>query len=185
MKRLGWGILICLLSASLQAQVELSEDKSSWTQWPLVGKARLSWFVFDVYDSQLRSPSGQYQVNMPSMDQPLALELTYLRSISAQQLLEATQEQWVKMGYQQQKITPWLSQLASVFPDVEKNDVLALVSEGQRCQFYQRQSGQVSMTASKQFEQADLCQAFLAIWIGSQTQYPKLRQALIGVNNDQ
>ncbi|MDP5253650.1 MULTISPECIES: chalcone isomerase family protein [unclassified Vibrio] len=162
-----------------------ANDTQTWSEWPVVGKARLSWFLFDVYDSQLLSPSGNYQTGMPSKTQPLALALTYLRSISSQQLVEATQEQWQKMGLDEQEYTPWLAILPSVFPDVKKGDSLALVSDGQGCQFYQQSSRETSMRLSQSIDKKEFCRAFLGIWLGANTQYPKLRNALIGVSDEQ
>ena len=51
--------------------------------WPLVGTARLKVLFWEVYDSQLFTPSGSWQGKAPYQ-----LSLRYLRDIPASKLVE-------------------------------------------------------------------------------------------------
>ncbi|NVJ56624.1 MAG: chalcone isomerase family protein, partial [Vibrionaceae bacterium] len=104
--------------------------------------------------------------------------IDYQRDISSQQLLEATDEQWQKLGYQTPMRKQWLVQLKTIFPDIKKGQQLAYVTDGKTGQFYYQHKGQVDAIGSISDE--TLNDAFLAIWLSPNTQYPKLRKQLIG-----
>ncbi|MCH1925133.1 chalcone isomerase family protein [Shewanella sp. C32] len=162
-----------LLSVSANAAAS-----ATWTQWPSVGQASLSWLWFDVYHSTLRTPSGQYD----GQQAPLALQIRYQREISAQELLDATSEQWQKLGYSTEQIAPWLKQLSAIFPNVTEGDQLVYVSAGEAGDFYYQAKHQSGFKLLGQVTEPALNQAFIAIWLSPQTEYPKLRQQLIGAS---
>ncbi|WP_417760240.1 chalcone isomerase family protein [Shewanella sp.] len=167
------GLLSLLMSLAVSAQAS-----STWSQWPSVGQASLSWLWFDIYHSTLRTPSGQYA----GLQAPLALQIRYQREISAQELLDATREQWQKLGYTTEQIEPWLRQLATIFPNVTEGDQLVYVSAGNSGHFYYQAKRQHQFERVGQITEAALNQAFIAIWLSPQTEYPKLRQQLIGAS---
>ncbi|MCF8778257.1 chalcone isomerase family protein [Vibrio sp. IRLE0018] len=155
-----------------------SADIETWQQWPTVGQARLSWFVFDVYDSRLVTPDGRFEVNEDVTPHPLALEIRYLRDISSRELLSATEEQWHEIGIESQK--QWKETLSLLFPDIHKGDRLTYLTDGEMGQLiFQAKDSQAEEIVGHVTDR-DLNDAFLAIWLSPRTQFPALRKQLIG-----
>lgn len=136
----------------------------------MVGQARLEVLWWPVYDSRLYSPGGIYVEGT----RPLRLEIQYLRDIQAQDLIENTRKEWQRLGLvgaQQQ----WLQDLVRLWPNVKKNDVLALALDKLgRSTFFL--NGQALGT----IEDPGFGRDFLAIWLSPETSRPELRLALIG-----
>lgn len=174
-----------LLSLSFLAQAIESEITDNqimdWTKWPKVGEAQLTWFIFDIYRSELLAPDGQYVQSDDVTPHPMALKITYQRDISREQLLDATLDQWEEMGVDESTRRRWIATLYDIFPDVEENHQLVYVTDGFVGAFY-------SLVPSQPIKQvgyiADetLNDGFLSIWLGSNTQFPELRSQLIGMN---
>ncbi|MFT5881347.1 MAG: hypothetical protein ACI86X_002487 [Moritella sp.] len=124
-----------------------------------------------VYRAELYTQTGQFIYGQ----YPQALEIEYLRTISTQDLTDATREQWDEQQMLHPQRREWLQQLAAIFPDVTKHDKLTFVVDEQgNNQFYFNQQ-RVGGIASKAFSQA-----FLDIWVSAKTTYPALRSQLIG-----
>ncbi|MHA7847724.1 hypothetical protein [Serratia sp. D1N4] len=163
-------LLFCLSSLAAQA--------SDWAAWPTVGSATLRWGPFDIYFSVLRTPDGRYQAG----NWPQALSINYQRSISTDELVKATQEQWQAMkitvpAAQQQR---WLSQMSAIWPSVQPGSQLTFVGDHDGGRFYYRpQPDHPVQPIGERFDGA-FRDAFLAIWLSPATQYPNLRQQLTG-----
>ncbi|CZF84202.1 chalcone isomerase family protein [Grimontia marina] len=181
-KRLA-GLLLTLflafsLSTTLNASPKTQASTDDWVWWKSVGSASLSWGFWKIYDSELRTPSGAF---VPATGEPLALVITYSRDIDADDLLDATVEQWEHLGFSNQQIKGWLPQMQNVWPDVKEGDRLIYVlSEDKGQFFYQPRNGKAS--ASGTLNTSDIANAFSAIWLSPATAYPSLRLALIGGN---
>jgi hypothetical protein len=161
------------------AVLPLSSHAAEWLTWRKVGDATLTWGPFTVYTSQLRTPDGHYAG--PLQDQ--ALIITYQRDIDREELVEATREQWLALGILQQEpqSDAWLRMLQSLWPSVTPGTQLAFVVNGQRGQFWYRASAaQHGFTPLGAPQSAAFSTRFLAIWLDPRTQYPELRQRLIG-----
>ncbi len=152
-----------------------------WQRWPVVGQASLSWFWLDIYSSQLRSPDGKYDQSKDITPHPVALEIRYMRDISNAQLLDATEEQWQNLGFSKQQIKRWISQLSGIFPSVKMGEILAYVTDGRVGKFIYTPNGREPQILGH-ISDEQLNDAFLAIWLSTKTEYPKLRQQLIGMN---
>lgn len=149
-----------------------------WSHWPVVGQAQLSMLFFDIYQSELRAPNGQYRESDDVTPHPLALSITYQRNISQDQLLNATMEQWQKLGYREEVAQGWLTRLAEVFPNIEQGHNLTYVTNGQVGEFYytrQSDTQRIGIIDDEAFNDA-----FVSIWLSPNTDYPRLRQQLIG-----
>ena len=152
---------------------------ADWLGWRKVGDATLTWGPFTVYTSQLRTPEGRYTGKM----QDQALIITYARDIDSEDLVEATRDQWRAQGVLQQEpqSEAWLRMLASLWPDVGPGAQLAFVLNDKQGQFWYR-----APSASGTFRPLGPPQSqafstrFLGIWLDPRTQYPELRQQLIG-----
>ncbi|PSV37335.1 chalcone isomerase family protein [Photobacterium sp. GB-210] len=177
------GLLLCSNVAKAEAdysnkaiqnnatlQLQTLSDKYPWYQWKIVGEATLEWGIWDIYHSELKTPTGRYK----GTQDDLALIILYLRNIDKDALLDATEEQWQHLGYSSQQITPWLKTLSTIWPDVKKGDRLTFVLRNGEGQFYQ-QSKPLGKVLSP-----SLSQSFIAIWLSPKTSYPELRQQLIG-----
>ena len=149
--------------------------RETWIAWPTVGQAEFTWLWFDVYQSTLRTPDGHFH----GLSSDLTLEIRYQRQISAEQLLDATEKQWVAMGYSEESINNWLASLSQLFPTVSVDDTLYFVLLRDHGSLYFSQQGQ-SPQLLGDVHDIDLCHAFLSIWLGVKTQYPNLRKQLIG-----
>jgi hypothetical protein len=143
-------------------------DPSSWLA---VGKARLSVLFFDVYDSTLKTPSGQFE----GYREPVALEIRYLRDIKGSALVTQTIKEWDSLGLSPEVYEPFLKPLQSLFPDVKKDDSLTFIvlPDGSNTLYYNgRELGGV--------EHPQFGQYFLDIWLSPNTSRPELRAQLLG-----
>ena len=60
----------------------------------VVGRSSFSVWFWDIYDIELRTPSGTYEAG----SFPLSLELTYKREISNVELVDETVNQWERFN---------------------------------------------------------------------------------------
>ncbi|ENS5607247.1 chalcone isomerase family protein [Vibrio mimicus] len=162
------------------AQAE-HKPTSTWTEWPVVGQATLSWLWLDIYSSQLRAPDGQYHESQDISPHPMALEIRYLRDIKRQQLIDATKDQWHKLGFKEPQTQSWLAQLQQMLPDVAMGDRLVYVSDGQSGEFFFAHDHELQYSIGTIDDEA-FNDAFLSIWLSPQTEYLALRNQLIGMN---
>jgi hypothetical protein len=145
-------------------------DPNTWLQ---VGKARLSVLFFDVYDSTLKTPSGQYN----GYREPVALEIHYLRDIKASALVQQTVKEWKSLGLSPETYESFLQPLETLWPDVKKGDSLTFVvlPDGSNTFYYNgRELGGL--------DHPQFGQHFLDIWLSPNTTRPELRAQLLGSN---
>ncbi|MEF1291410.1 chalcone isomerase family protein [Vibrio sp. M260118] len=181
MKVLTTLVTYLTLTGSAIASTPAATNVDDWRSWTSVGQAQLTMFFFDIYESQLLSPNGDYVVDQDITPHPLALSITYQRDISQKQLLDATVEQWDKLGYKQSTTQAWYSRLQAIFPDIEEGNNLTYVTDGRKGQFYYS-NPQAEQRMIGSIEEEAFNDAFLAIWLSPDTEYPRLRQRLIGSN---
>lgn len=167
----------CVTASATGIAGVISQD--DWKAWKPVGQAQLSVFFFDVYTSTLLTPSGQYEISQDLSPHPLALNIEYQRSISQAQLLDATYDQWLKLGYDQAQAKDWINRLGTIFPSVKKGQQLTYVTNGQSGQFYYS-VGLPNDRLLGRIDDEQLNDAFLAIWLSPETEYADLRRELIG-----
>lgn len=173
-------VIVFTLSTPTTASPTGMQTSEEWVWWKPVGAASLTWGFWKIYDSELRTPSGQFE---PANGDPLALVITYSRDIDADDLLDATVEQWEHLGFSQQQIEAWLPNMEGVWPDVKEGDRLIYVLSQDKGQFfYQPKQGKAEPTGT--LNNANLANAFSAIWLSPATAYPSLRLALIGGNTE-
>ncbi|WP_233353380.1 hypothetical protein [Photobacterium chitinilyticum] len=156
-------ISILLLAVNVNAA-------TPWQSWPAVGDARLTWGPWVIYDSELRTPSGDYRPD----SEDLALVIKYQRNIDKEDLLEATDEQWKHLGIPKVKRQQWLNRLAGIWPDVQKGDRLIFVVNRDGGIFYWGNQ-QIGVLPDK-----EMSMSFLYIWLSPDTSYPDIRRQLIG-----
>ena len=105
-----------------------------------------------------------------------ALKLEYYRSIDSKDLVDATEDQWNKLGYSDSNIQRWLKPLYAMWPNVEEGSTLTIrVAEDNVSRFYFDEQP-IGTIQDKQFGEA-----FLAIWLSENTSEPVLRKQLLGL----
>lgn len=161
-------VIIFLISSAplLAANPKLPNDLK------LVGKAKLSFLWWHIYDSELKTLTGDYQKNLA----PLLLTLTYKRSITQQELVDETESQWKTFNLPSEKQAVWLQQLSSFWPNVKKNDVIAVFLDANQHTHFFFNDRFIGSLNSPEFGEA-----FLAIWLDEdKSAYPKLTRKLTG-----
>ncbi len=158
--------------------LDAKKRADQWKSWPKVGEAQLTWFLFDVYKSTLKAPNGKYQESQDITPHPFALEINYQRDISKKQLLDATDEQWQKLNMSSDNRKQGIAQLETLFPDIKKGQKLTYVTDGAVGKLYYDDLNNVTVLGDVDNEW--LNDAFLSIWLSPQTEYPELRNQLIG-----
>ena len=141
--------------------------------WPEVGQARLSVLFFNVYDSVLKTPSGQYD----GYREPVALEIHYLRDIKASALVQQTAKEWKSLGLSPETYEAFLQPLETLWPNVKKGDSLTFIvlPDGSNTFYYNgRELGGLDHPKFGQY--------FLDIWLSPNTSRPELRAQLLGSN---
>ena len=136
-----------------------------------VGEAKLEILFWDIYISELFSPSGEYHQGIL----PLVLKIKYLRNIAAKDLIAKTLEEWLKLGITKEQAKPWLAQLQQFWPNIKKNDELMLLVKPDRSSefFFNGQS-------LGRLPDSEFGSSFLRIWLDEYCSYPNLRKKLIG-----
>lgn len=152
--------------------------------WYLVGKATFTWGFWDIYDSALFTPSGQFvEASYQADTLSLLLLIEYQRNFSAKTLLDATAEQWTHLGIGEAKITYWKKAMVGSWPAIKKGDKLYYFYNGAKGQFFYQPKDKKPYLYSEITDKAQ-AKAFIAIWLSPHTAYPKQRAALIGQKNE-
>ena len=140
-----------------------------------VGKADMDLLWFSVYSAKLLSVDGQYK----TAQFPLKLEIQYHRDIEAEDLIEATLEQWEHIGIDGNLIPRLQAHIEDVWPDVKEGDQLSFM-------MHEQSKGQFFFNGQPlpMINEPGFSEAFLGIWLSENTSRPELRQQLIGAKND-
>ncbi|QPB83235.1 hypothetical protein CWC22_009625 [Pseudoalteromonas rubra] len=185
--------LVALAMFSVPLVAPLQASASTATQLStleLRGTADLRYLFWDVYSAALYTGGEAYQADQF----PQVLSLTYKRDIEAQELVDATREQWQKQKLELDNAEQWLRQLGQLWPDIQKgNQLILVVDRDKQSRFYFRPDpgaevksalSEGELKTSARFLGAINDQAFgpafLAIWLSEKTTEPKLREQLIG-----
>lgn len=135
-----------------------------------VGAATLKVAWLRIYDAELSTPSGQYRPD----EEPLLLALTYRRAIAAEKLIDKTRQQLTDR-LTAPMLTDVTEQLTQMWPDVDRGDVISflLKPNGDGVFFFNQQPiGTI--------ENPDFNRAFIDIWLGRDSTYPKIARVLRG-----
>lgn len=171
-------ILLILLSANpLLTTNVMASPVNHLTK---IGEGEMTYLFWNLYLAELYiAPSAKTKrpVLTSNDSKGKALKITYFKSISKRDLIDATQDQWEHLGYANRDIQRWLKPLGSLWPDVEPGDKLTLVvSDDGKSQFYfdDKSIGTI--------DDISFGQAFLSIWLSENTTEPELRKQLLGLN---
>lgn len=160
---------------SHRSDKSLADIKNS--DFKLIGKTSFSVLFWDIYQSELRTSTGNYPINFA--EESLLYEITYLMSITKQDLIERTVEQWEHLKIPSSTYKKYISLLDSIWPNIRKNDTLTLVVSANKSVFFH------NGTLIGDIQEKHFGQVFLDIWLSEETSQPKLRQELLGDNHNE
>ena len=141
----------------------------------LQGEATLRFFGLRVYHAKLWTlpdfKSGQ------STEQPLVLELEYLRELRGKAIAERSLQEMQRAGpIVESQGRRWLNEMERIFPDVKAGDRISghhMPGQGARFWYNGRLTGQVDDPA--------FARLFFGIWLAPTTSEPGMRVALLGL----
>lgn len=161
-------LLACLLATPAIARLPVPWPDAE--RWQIQGTGEMRWFGFSLYSARLWRSGERWQADLPH-----ALELTYRRTITAEQLVSASIDEMRRIdGRDEALLARWRQQLAGVFPSVSEGDTIVGLHEpgrGVRFFFNGRLYGTI--------DDATLAAAFFAIWLDPRTREPGLRARLL------
>lgn len=172
---IAWMLLLSVFIANA-IEVDKSLEEIKRNNFQSVGQAEFSVLFWDIYQSELFTPSGIYQPI--TNDDPLLFQINYLRDITQKDLIEKTVEQWQHIGIEKVVYQNYVEQLQLLWPDITAGDQLALLVEPTQSHFYFN-SQYLGTIDDSQFGQI-----FLDIWLSEKTSQPDLRQSLIGAQSE-
>lgn len=139
----------------------------------VIGGGDLRVFGFRVYTARLWSAA-----NPLSADKPFALELTYHRDITRDELVEASVDEIKRTSpvpVSQEQISQWQAQMAQAFVDVQAGSkITGVYLPGREARFY------VGEKLQHVVQDPQFAKAFFDIWLSPKTRNPELREQLLG-----
>lgn len=141
----------------------------------LQGEATLRYFGLRVYHAKLWTlpdfKAGQ------SGEQPLVLDLEYLRDLKGRAIAERSLQEMQRAGpIPEAQTKRWLGDMQRLFPDVQAGDRISgqhLPGQGARFWHNGRFIGQI--------DDPLFARLFFGIWLAPTTSEPGMRQALLGL----
>jgi len=161
----------------LQAQTQPGdiprEVAQALPQGQVQGTGRMRYLLWDVFDATLWTQAGFRGVQYA--EHAFALELRYLRTLSAASLVASSLQEMRRLGtLDPAKEASWTSAMQSAFVDVQTGDrITGVHSPGLGARFYF--NGMLRATV----DDAAFARAFFGIWLSPSTSEPRLRSALL------
>jgi len=172
------------MSSSSSSRTPRRRFCAALAAWPIAGLARggaespiaglQRWgtgefrrFGFLVYEATL------WATGSDPLRPPLALGLTYRRSIAGKAIAEASVAEMRRFVGDEARLRDWGERLARLFPDVQRGDRIVGLHLPDRARFFfnDRELGAI--------DGAEFAAAFFAIWLDARTSAPELRAALL------
>jgi hypothetical protein len=139
----------------------------------LIGKGRLAFWGFQVYDARLWAMPG-FKPDTLAV-QPFALELSYLRGFGSQDVAERSiAEMRRSASISEAQAKAWIDEMMRTLPDVKKGDrVMGIHRPGVGAQFL------MNGKPTGEIRDAEFARLFFGIWLSPKTSEPELRSALL------
>ncbi|WP_417680888.1 chalcone isomerase family protein [Roseibium sp.] len=168
-------VSIALMSppSLVPARADLGAAAGSVPSASLVGKGRLTFLGFKIFDAELYAPGGTY-----SPSKPFALKLTYLRNFKGSAIARRSADEMRKLGASEGQLAKWTRQMEAIFPNVSAGQSITGVrTSSDKATFYlgNRRIGTISDAA--------FTRRFFSIWLGNRTGNPELRDKLVGADS--
>lgn len=163
-----FGLCLLLLSGAVFAAWQQALPDAR-----LVGGGELRLFGFRIYSAQLWSSAERFHVGAP-----FALELTYHRNISRDELVDASLKEIRRLNgnsLDAAQLQRWKEHMQRAFVDVQPGArITGLHLPGQGAHFY------AGTRLQHEIADPDFARAFFAIWLDPRTRNPELRARLLG-----
>ena len=163
----------CLASVPAGAQAPEPTLGAALQDKTAVGKARLRYWGFDVYDASLWALPG-FDIGRFE-NQRFGLELAYLRDFKGADIAERSIDEMKGLAtIEPAQATRWTQAMSKLFPDVKRGDRITGVHvPGSGARFYLngRLLGEVADDAFSRL--------FFGIWLSPKTSQPRMRENLI------
>ncbi len=106
---------------------------------------------------------------------PLALELTYARAITGEQISKTSMDEIARLGLgTAEQRRQWASLMGSIFPDVKAGDtIVGIYRPNEGAQFY------LNKRSIGSFQDTELSRHFFSIWLSEKTRDRHLRAKLL------
>jgi len=168
-------VLLTLMLATAvpgtQAWADLAAAARSVPAAELVGKGRMTYLGFKVFDAELYAPGGKFRASAP-----YALKLTYLRNFTGQAIAESSVKEIRRQGgVSEGQLSSWEKQMQAIFPNVARGQSLTGVRAPNGSTIFYSGNRKLGTIADPVFTQK-----FFAIWLGNKTRNPQLRARLVG-----
>lgn len=161
-----------LLSSSLHADWRTVVPDAQ-----LVGVGEFRFFGLAVYQARFWSADSALERPL-DMDSPFALELTYRRAISRDDLVDASIKEIRRLAntpLDPEVLARWQQEMALAFVDVRAGErITGVFLPGEGAQFYVAEVLQHSVPGEA------FARAFFSIWLDERTRNPRLRAQLLG-----
>jgi hypothetical protein len=131
------------------------------------GRGEFRFLGFTIYEAELWA-AGEL-----APAPPLALRLTYRRSLAGAEIARASVREMRRLGAAEPKLERWGEWMARVFPDVKPGDHLVGIHEGAVARFQQAGRDLGSLA------EAEFADRFFGIWLDPRTRAPDLRAELL------
>ncbi|WP_342625604.1 chalcone isomerase family protein [Pseudomonas alkylphenolica] len=139
-----------------------------------VGAGQFRWYGFAIYEARLWSKAQR-----PGLETPFALEVTFLRKVKRETLVEISRDEIRRLGGEDlppERLARWTLELRRAFVDVNSNQrITGVFMPGRGCRFY------VDGLLRHEVMDPVFARAFFSIWLDPRTRSPKLRRALLGL----
>ncbi len=136
-----------------------------------VGKGRLSYIFWDIYDATLYAPNGTWDEA-----EPFALHLSYLRPLLGKKIADRSAEEIRGQGFADEiKLAAWHAQMRKIFPDVDEGVSLTGIHTKTGETIFYQDSTEIGRIKDPEFSKA-----FFSIWLGEKSSAPDLRRQLLG-----
>lgn len=156
------------------AKADLSAAARSVPSAELVGKGRMTYLGFKIFDAELYAPGGTY-----SASAPFALKLTYLRNFKGKAIAESSIDEIRRQGgVSAGQLSRWEKQMRAIFPNVARGQSLTGVRASNGSTVFYSGNRKLGTIADPAFTRK-----FFAIWLGSNTRNPQLRARLTGTGS--
>jgi hypothetical protein len=143
----------------------------------LQGQATLRYFGLRIYHAKLWT-LNDFRADLATQ-QPLVLELEYLRALQGRAITERSLQEMQRAGpITQAQAQRWLAMMQRIFPDVQAGDRISgqhLPGIGARFWLNGQLLGHV--------DDADFARLFFGIWLSPSTSEPDMRLSLLGQSN--
>jgi len=149
---------------------ELSKIKNYIPRATVVGKGRLNYLVWQIYDATLYAPDGRYQEGKPT-----ALSLHYLRAIKGLEIADKSAEEIRRQGFDDEvTLAAWHEQMCRIFTDVSAGTVLMGIRTDKGQTIILKDGKKIGIFSDPEFSRH-----FFDIWLGDNTHVPLMRDALL------